>query len=69
MKSTEQVLTEIRNERRELHQKIDRLTSTVVRHGKISERHWQLMNHQLEAMKLYEFTLTERIHDLVEVLR
>lgn len=65
MKSTEQVLTEIHVERHDLHQKIERVTAFVVRaDNQASQKQFELLNHQLEAMKLYEFALTERIHDL-----
>lgn len=65
MKSTEQVLTEIHIERHDLHQKIERLTAFIIRGDyRTSPKQFELLNHQLEAMKLYEFTLTERIHDL-----
>jgi ABC-type phosphate transport system auxiliary subunit len=65
MKSTEQVLTEIHIERHDLHQKIERLTAFIIRgDNRTSQKQFELLNHQLEAMKLYEFALTERIHNL-----
>lgn len=71
MKSTEQVIKELKQEKAELSEKIRKLkkflgNETLV--AQVGKRHAYLLRRQLSPMEDYEFWLEERINDLGEKL-
>lgn len=71
MKSTEQVIKGLKQEKAELSEKIRKLkkflgNETLV--AKVGKRHAYLLKRQLSPMEDYEFWLEERINDLGEKL-